>query len=93
MILFQILDPQELDFDYEKSLRLEGLEGGGRLKVDPVAIRTAYREEIETHNAELARQARGLSFDFQTVTTDTPLDVVLSGYLAGRTSRARGGRR
>ena len=93
VILFQILDPQELEFDYEKSLRLDGLEGGGRMQVDPVAIREAYREEIERHNAELARQARSLSFDFQTVTTDTPLDVVLSGYLARRTARARGGSR
>ena len=88
-ILFQVLDPQELEFDLDRLVRLEGLEGAGRVKIDPKAIRAAYKEEIEKHNAELARQARLLSVDFVPMTTSTPLDVALSTYLAHRTARAR----
>ena len=40
-ILFQVLDPQELEFDYERLRRLDGLEGAGRIKVDPKAIRAS----------------------------------------------------
>jgi len=88
-ILFQVLDPQELDFNYEKLCRLDGLEGTGRLKVDPKALRKAYREEIQSHQNELKRQARSLSIDFIPLTTSTPLDVALSTYLAHRSARSR----
>lgn len=92
-ILFQVLDPLELTFDLDSLLKLEGLEDTGIHKIDPKAIREAYLEEIQGHNALLARQARALSVDFLTVRTDEPLDAVLSSYLARRSARARGGRR
>ena len=88
-ILFQVLDPQELEFDYENLRRLDGFEGAGRLKVDPKAIRSAYREEIRRHQAALARNARMLGCDFVSLQTSTPLDVALSTYLARRAMRAR----
>ena len=62
-------------------------------KIDPKAIREAYREEIEAHNAGLAKAARGLSLDFVQITTKEPLDAVLAAYLSQRTARARGGSR
>jgi len=92
-ILFQILDPQELSFDYTGLLRLDGLEGGGRMKVDPKAIRTAYLEEIAKHNAELHKHAQALSVDYVQISTATGLDVALSTYLARRAARERGGAR
>ena len=91
-ILFQVLDPQELNFTFDGLLKLDGLEGTGQRKVDARALREAYIEEIERHNKELARAARSLSVDFVPMRTDEPLDAVLSTYLANRTSRSRGGR-
>jgi len=88
-ILFQVLDPQELAFDYDRLLRLDGLEGLGRVKVDPKTLRQAYQEEIGAHIAELKRHARLLGVDFVQLTTDAPLDVALSTYLAHRSARAR----
>jgi len=88
-ILFQVVDPQELEFDYTGLLRLEGLEGAGRMLVDPNAIRNAYREEFARHTNELARAARELSLDLVQLSTAQPLDVALSTYLAHRIARAR----
>ncbi len=82
-----------LSFELDSLVRLDGLEATGTHKVDPKAIREAYLEEVRDHNALLARQARALSVDFQTIRTDQPLDAVLSGYLTRRNARARGGRR
>ena len=90
-ILFQIVDPQELDFDYTGYLRLEGLEGTGRMKIDPRAIRAAYREEFKKHTALLKKNARSLSVDLVQIRTSTPLDVALSTYLSRRAARARSG--
>ena len=91
-ILFQILDPLEVTFDFDRLVKLEGLEGLGNKRIDPKALREAYIAEIEAHNQELARAARALSVDFVSVRTDEPLDAVISAYLARRTARARGGR-
>ncbi len=88
-ILFQIIDPQERDFDFEHLRRLDGLEGMGRVKIDPKAIRNAYREEIQKHERALSHEARKLGFDFVPLVTSTPLDVALSAYLARRSARAR----
>jgi uncharacterized protein (DUF58 family) len=88
-ILFQVIDPEELEFDYTGLLRLDGLEGLGRQLVDPKAIRAAYREEVRAHQEALARAARTLSCDFVPLVTSMPLDVALSTYLARRAARAR----
>ncbi len=92
-IVFQILDPAELSFDFTGFLRLDGLEASGVQKVDPRAIREAYLEEIGRHNKELARQASLLSVDVVPISTAQTLDGALSTYLAHRSARARGGRR
>ncbi len=88
-ILFQVLDPKEIDFDYDRLMRLDGLEGLGRIKVDPKALRQAYQREIQNHIEEIQRHARLLGLDFVELTTSTPLDVALSTYLARRAARAR----
>lgn len=92
-ILFQVLDPEELEFDFRTLLKLEGLENSGIQRIDPRALRAAYLEEIERHRRELMRQASLLRIDFVPLTTSTGLDAALSTYLAHRTARARGGRR
>jgi uncharacterized protein (DUF58 family) len=91
-IMFQVLDPQELQFDFDKLTRFVGLEGGGIHKIDPKTIRDEYIKQIEEHNQKLARQARALNIDFVQTTTDQSLETVLSAYLAKRSMRARGGR-
>lgn len=92
-ILFQILDPMEVSFDFQSLLKLEGLEATGVHKIDPRAIREAYLEEIEKHQKLLAREASLLSIDLVQMTTSHGLDAALSTYLAHRMARARGGRR
>jgi len=92
-ILFQILDPQELEFDFQNLTRFIGLEETGIQKIDPRAIRDAYLEEIGRHNQTLARQAQALSIDCLSLSTAQAVDSVLSTYLAHRTVRARGGAR
>ncbi|MEL6430959.1 MAG: DUF58 domain-containing protein [Planctomycetota bacterium] len=91
LILVQVLDPLETTFDLSQLARLEGLEGAGRLKVDPRALREAYLEEQRAHTEALKTGMGALALDFLELTTAEPLDVVLSTYLARRLARARGG--
>jgi uncharacterized protein (DUF58 family) len=91
-ILLEVLDPQELEFDFSGYLRLADLEGATRLKLDPKAVRAAYLEELAAHRAELGRQARALALDYVQLSSASSLEVVLSSYLARRAARSRGGR-
>ncbi len=88
-ILFQVLDPKEIEFDFTQLLRFDGLEDTGRLKIDPKAIRNAYLQELALHQRELKRQAQLLACDFVPLSTRTGVDVALSTYLARRSARAR----
>jgi uncharacterized protein (DUF58 family) len=92
-ILFQVLDPRELDFEFAGHLRLDALEGGTHVKVDAKAIQQAYREEMERHKAALRSQCRSVGVDLVELTTDVSLDVPLSAYLTARMARVRGARR
>jgi len=92
-ILFQVVDPRELDFEIDSLVRLEGLEGTGVHKIDPKSIRAAYVEEVAAHNKLLARAARMHSIDYVQLDTSHSVEAVLSTYLARRTARARGGAR
>ena len=92
-ILFQVVDPRELDFAIDRLVRLDGLEGTGVHKIDPKAIRAAYVEEVENHNKLLARHARQHSIDYVQLDTSQSVEAVLSTYLSRRTARARGGAR
>jgi uncharacterized protein (DUF58 family) len=93
-ILFQVVDPLERTFAFERLLRLDGLEDAGRRKVDPRALREAYLEEFQAHNDSLARHARALDIDYVLLDTSQPVDQALSTYLARRQARgARGGGR
>ena len=90
-ILFQVLDPLERTFAFERLLRLDGLEEAGRRKVDPRALREAYLEEFNAHNERLARHARSLDIDYVLLDTSQPVDQVLSTYLAHRSAKVKTG--
>ena len=92
-ILFQILDPQEVHFDFGNQIKLDGLEASGSMRVDAKAIRAAYLAEVERHNDLLSKEASSLNVDIVRIDTTQPLDAVLSTYLAHRSVRARGGHR
>src|SRR5580700_7801606 len=49
MMVFQILDPMELDFPFEDVTLFKGLEASGELLTEPRALREAYLEQLQLH--------------------------------------------
>lgn len=91
VILLQTLDPAELQFPFRSPTDFIGLEGEGRLPLDPAALREAYLEAINGHLREVERIARGFRFDHMLLNTSQPLGPPLSHFLANRAARiARG---
>lgn len=84
VIVFQVLDKDEIEFPFDRMLKFEGMEALPEVVADPKALRTAYLEVFDAHQAILRKGCRGNGVDFQVLRTDTPLDVALTSYLSLR---------
>ena len=87
VVLFQILDPQELKPELKESALLEDMESGQTVEVSPIFMRSRYREKIQAHIEELKRAATGAGADHALVDVTQPLDAALRSYLLFRQRR------
>ena len=89
VIIFQVLDPAELDFPFQDTTLLKGMESLPQVLSEPRALRKAYQEEFESFLTEVRRGCRGQNIDHVMLRTDQRLDVALSAYLAARMARRK----
>jgi len=89
LIVFQILDRAEIEFNFADAAPFEGLEGEPRLKVDPRAVRAGYLEAIHRHMEKIQRIARGFGFDYQLVNTHEWLGPPLAAFVARRNAQIK----
>ena len=89
IIVFHVLDRDEVEFPFERMTLFEGLEQMPELLCDPRSLREAYVEEIEGFADEVRRGCLAQRIDYVRVQNDTPLDVVLTSYLSSRAARAK----
>lgn len=84
VILFHILDPEEIRPSMKGPAILVDVETDRRIEVIPEYTKTAYRAKIEAHIEDLRSRARGAGMDYQLLVTDQPLDQALREYLSLR---------
>jgi uncharacterized protein (DUF58 family) len=89
VILFQILDPAELEFPFQSPTLFKGLEQYPQVVADPNSLRKAYLRELETFQREIKKGCRGQGMDYEVIRTDQPFDLVLATYLAARMARVK----
>ena len=87
VVLFQVLDEQELRPEISGSVLLEDLESGEAVEVAPEFMRDAYPERMQAHIDELSRAASGIGADHVLVNTSDSLDLALRNYLLFRQRR------
>jgi uncharacterized protein (DUF58 family) len=94
VLVFHILDDDELTFPFAGTTRFEGMEELPNLLCDPRALRDGYIEALEEYLVEVRRGCTRLGIDYQLVRTGDYLDAVLSKFLhhrmAIRSSKTRG---
>jgi len=72
-VLLHILDPAEMELPFEGRLEMQGCENETPLLLPNVgALRAAYRERMEAHEAKLKRAAQMASWHYLKHVTDTP---------------------
>ncbi len=84
VILFHILDPQEIRPVMTGPVILVDLETEQKLEVIPEYARTSYRAKIDTHIEQLRSRTRAAGMDYQLLVTSQPLDLALREYLTLR---------
>jgi len=84
VMVFQVLDPMEIEFPFEDVTLFKGLEGLGDLLTEPRALREGYLEQLNSFTEELKRMCRGMHVDLTRMNSSESLDVTLSGFLATR---------
>ncbi|WP_231742936.1 DUF58 domain-containing protein [Polystyrenella longa] len=89
VMLFHVLDDQELDFDYQGTTQFEGMEETGELVCDPRALREGYLEAMQSFVDGLRTYCAKNMIDYQTIRTSEHLDAALSYYLNHRLGLGR----
>src|SRR6185312_2736517 len=85
VILFHILDPQEIKPKFRDPVLLVDLENeANSLEVSPEYARNEYKRRIDAHIAGLESKARSAGLDYFLMDTGRPLDEGLREYLAIR---------
>jgi uncharacterized protein (DUF58 family) len=87
VVLFQLLDPQELKPVLKESALIEDMESGQTMEVSPIYMSSKYRERIGAHIEGLHRAALRAGADHRLVDITEPLDEVLRTYLLFRQRR------
>ncbi|MGH8179129.1 MAG: DUF58 domain-containing protein [Steroidobacter sp.] len=87
LMLFQLLDPQEIKPGWRESVVLEDIETGKTLNVSPEYLANEYRERLDAHLNAVRLGAANVGAHQMLITTDEPLDHALRRYLVFRQGR------
>jgi len=89
IVVFHVMDHDELEFPFERMTMFEGMEQLPELLCDPKSLRDAYLAEVNGHAEELRKGCLSQRVDYVRVDTMNPLDVVLTSYLSARAARGK----
>jgi uncharacterized protein (DUF58 family) len=95
IVVFHILDEEEITFPFQRMYRFEGMEAMLRLTADPRGLKSEYLKIFNAFTETMRRGCLQQGIDYQLVNTSTLLDVVLTAFLAtraGGTARSLKGR-
>jgi uncharacterized protein (DUF58 family) len=87
VIVFQVLDPNELTFPFKGASRFRDLESATEITADAPSIRAAYLRELAGLTLRYGRELRGNGIDYVQLDTAQPLDFALLSYLSARSRR------
>lgn len=87
IILFQLLDPGELNLAFHEATLLEDVETGHAVEVSGQFIREGYNKRIQAHIDSIRKAAAGIGADHVLIDTSEPLDRALRNYLMFRQRR------
>jgi len=89
LVIFQVLDPNELAFNYDRATLFQDVESQKDFYLDPEAVRSEYQRRLQQHTTGVESVCRKLGFAFQRVVTNQPLELALFDFLKSRSKRGK----
>jgi len=87
IILFQVLDPGEIKLDIDKPVRMQDVESGIQININPGDQADEYGSKMGEHIQSVREIAHRTGADHILVDTSEPLDEALRSYLLHRQMR------
>jgi uncharacterized protein (DUF58 family) len=87
VVVFQVLDPDELTFPFKGASKFKDIETADEVVADPARARTEYLRELAGLTLRYDRELRGAGIDYVQLDTSQPLDFALLTYLSARARR------
>jgi uncharacterized protein (DUF58 family) len=84
VIVFHLLDPDEIDFPFERATRFEDLETAEEVMAVPAVVRQHYTTAMSALIERYRRELGSCGIDYQLLTTAQPLELALLAYLSTR---------
>ncbi len=84
VVVFHLLDPQELEFSFSHRTRFRDMETGEVLTTEPWHIQQEYHRYMQEFVERYRWQCRQQNIDYLQITTNHTLDRALSEYLIKR---------
>lgn len=88
LILFHILDPQEIRPVLREPSLITDMETGDAMEVSPDYVKNEYTQKIDAHIEALKSEAQRSGIDYFLLDTSKPLDSMLRQYLTIRQGRS-----
>jgi hypothetical protein len=88
VLVFQVLDPAELDFPFDRATTFEDLETGDEVMAAPAAVRQHDLQALHTLLETYRRELGAAGIDYQLLNTAEPLESALLKYLSTRSRTA-----
>ncbi|RLS35368.1 MAG: DUF58 domain-containing protein [Planctomycetota bacterium] len=86
VVVFHLLDPQEMAFDFRRPTRFLDMEGGSPLFVDPLDIADRYAQALSAWLGALRSTVLEQGIDYHRVLLDEDYEKVLARFLISRAS-------
>lgn len=87
VILLHVIDPLEMDFDYQGMVELVELEGPDRLMIQGSSIRESYNAGFKDYLATMEKESHKLGVDYILCDTSQNFGITLSKYMNTRIAR------
>jgi len=84
VIVFHLLDPDELAFPFQRATRFEDMETRDEVLAQPLMVREHYLKAIGGLIERYKQELGAAGIDYQLLTTDQPLELALLAYLSTR---------
>jgi len=88
VLVFHVLDPDEVEFPFERATTFEDLESGDEVTALPGVVREHYLRRMNGMIDRYRRELGAAGIDYQRLDTNQPLEMALLAYLSTRSRTA-----